>query len=182
MNKYNIVVSRLIFNQIESGNKPELVVIFGAGQNGLWLHNYLEKINVVVDYFCDNSTSKQGSLINGVRCISLNELCKYKNDVVVLVSPLKSDDTIAELKNLDFPYIVSPDILNIFRFIPVFKSKDVFTKFPYIGHFYSLYPDIDEIVNKGEEIFDDQKELFDIDLNEKEQLLYLNKMIKLHSS
>ena len=180
--KLNEILINMIFKQFENNQLPKYTAIFGAGKNGLFLNRYLKNGNVNVDFFCDNNLDKQGRVIDGLSCISFNELCKYKNDVVVFVSPENSEEIIRELKKNNFQNVINSDFLKLARFIPCTENLNVFKYFPHIGHYYSLYPDIEEIMKKSNEIFDRKKEIFDINLNEEEQYLILNQMTKLYSS
>ena len=104
--KLNEILINMIFKQFENNQLPKYAAIFGAGKNGLFLNRYLKNSNVNVDFFCDNNLDKQGRVIDGLSCISFNELCKYKNDVVVFVSPENSEEIIRELKKNNFQILL----------------------------------------------------------------------------
>jgi predicted O-methyltransferase YrrM len=178
----NQMLVDMIFKRFENGQKPKYVTIFGAGQNGLLLNKYLKNSDVTVNFFCDNNSKKHGTAINGVLCISFEELRLYKDDVVIFVSPYKSDEIVAELEKCGFPHIIASDFLKLLRFVPQTNNDNVYNLFPYIGHFYSLYPDIDEIIEKSETVFDPKREVKDIDFHEENQISILNQMIELYSS
>ena len=172
----------MIINQFGNGQRPKYVAIFGVGQSGLLLKKYLQDSGLTVNFFCDNDSKKQGIMIEGSPCISFDELCQYKSDVVVLVSPYKSDEIMKELEKYEFPNVISSDILKLLRFVPNTKNENAFKNVPYIGHFYSLYPDIDKIMKKSEKVFNPNKQILDIDFHEDHQLSILNQMINLYST
>ncbi|WP_027087254.1 class I SAM-dependent methyltransferase [Cohnella panacarvi] len=172
----------MIFSRFENSKKPDYIVIYGAGQNGLLLMQYLMSANIEVNYFCDNSPSKQGTLIRGIPCLSIEQLCSHKDNALVFVSPYHSEDMMKDLERLQFSHVISSDVLRLLRFVPQSKNENTYQRFPYIGHFYSLYPDIDEIMEKSESIFDPTKQVLDIDLNEETQLTLLREMINLYPS
>ncbi|WP_379138005.1 class I SAM-dependent methyltransferase [Paenibacillus sp. sgz500958] len=169
-------------NQFEDGQTPKPVVIFGAGRNGLWLKSFLQQTNINIAFFCDNSPEKQGTEIDGIPCVAVEELSRYKNEVIIFVSPIKSEAIMEQLRDYGFTCVISHDFLKLAKYIPYSDNENDFLNFPPIGHYYSLYPDIEEIKKKSEEIFQSNKELLDIDFNEEEQLSMLNQMIDLYPS
>lgn len=99
----------LINNTLEKSEKGEIpqgVVIFGAGKNGIFLNKYLKNSGIKVTFFCDNDLQKQGTKIEGVSCISVNELYEYGKDVMIFVSPNNSEQIIKDLKKYKFNYII----------------------------------------------------------------------------
>lgn len=181
MNLSHVLIN-LVLKQFQNNKMPKFIAIFGAGQNGLYLNKYLQNSNIKVNFFCDNDLRKQGKIIDGVQCISLNELCKYKNDVAIFVSPNNSKEIIKELEEHEFPAVIDPDFVKLFRFVPCIKDENIFRYFPYIGHYYSLYPEIESIIRKQDDIFNKNKEVLDINLNEKEQISILKQMTNLYDS
>jgi hypothetical protein len=176
------LLTDMIFKRFEHGQLPEYVAIFGAGENGLILNRFLQQGNVTVNFFCDNDSQKHGVMINGVPCLSFDELCQFKNNVIIFVSPNKSEEIMKELEKNKFPHIISSDLIKLIRFIPYTKDSNYLREFPHIGHYYSLYPDIENIIKKSEKIFDPKKEICDINFKEKEQLDLLKQMVNLYSS
>lgn len=76
-----------ILSQFDTQYKDNIVV-FGAGQNGIQLKKYLLDNQLNVKFFCDNDKTKHGKLIDGIPCISFVELCKYKENTLVIGSPI----------------------------------------------------------------------------------------------
>lgn len=86
------------------------------------------------------------------------------------------------MKDNKFCYIPFDSFWKIAKFIPITNIPNAYNYFPQIGHFYSLYPNLDEIIGKSEILFNNNKKVLDIDLNEKEQLIFLHQMIDLYNS
>lgn len=170
-----------VLQQYRIDEKGKYVVIFGAGKNGMELFDFLSSCNIKVDFFCDNNEKKQG-VIKGVPCVSFQKLCEYKKeDIIVFISPYKSDEIIKELKDHHFPFVIPSDFLKMLHFIPGdYKEEVNLQYFPPFGHFYSLYPDIQEILRDSGTIFDAEKRIYDIQFNVKDQLSFLNNMISLY--
>lgn len=69
--------------------KNKKIVIFGAGKQGKKAyHNLVKNIeNIQIIAFCDNDRKKQDQIIDGIRVISADELCKINtNDIFIIVS------------------------------------------------------------------------------------------------
>lgn len=180
--KLNHLLIDLIIGKFSNGQKPRNIVIFGAGQNGLFLKKYLEDSDNPADFFCDNNSNNHGKLIEGTPCISFEQLCQYKEDSIVFVSPHRSEEIVVKLQQHEFPSIVPSEVLKLLRFVPRQKHDASMQHFPYIGHYYSLYPDIDNIIAKSHEVFNLNKDVLDINLNEEQQLYILKQMVSLYST
>lgn len=161
---------------------PKNIAVFGAGKNGLFLKHYINKNDFNVNYFCDNDLEKQGTLIDGVQCISLDDLIQKKDEMLVFVSPDNSAGIFNELKTRKFPYVVSSEYIKYFRF---FDAAEVFLgqeNFQPLGHYYSLYPDMKDIMDRSEKIFEQNKQILDIDFRKNNQISILKEMTELYSS
>lgn len=150
------------------------IYIFGAGQYGREYLEYLrqfEKIKIAA--FIDNNTSRQTEKINGVECISVEEAVKRGAQTEpVLVSVLQSDEIVKQLKKLNFTNIVCVGewIKKQKYFTPkVFEKSDYVDAKPF-NYFESPYPDIVEIHKNEKEIFDQNKEVLEINFNVERQL------------
>ena len=71
-------------NQLEP-NKNK-VILFGAGDIGELSNYSLNKMVIVVDFFCDNDPKKHGSKYLGVEVISMDALKKLDKDANVFIS------------------------------------------------------------------------------------------------
>ena len=180
----NLVKSLLdiVAQQIDLSMRDKKIVIFGAGENGLLLGRHLKNSNIEISCYCDNNPKKQQEVIDGISCISLEELIKYKKDTVIFISINNSQEIRYQLNKNDFHNIIPWEFIKILRIIPNAANDNYLSQIPDFGHYYSLYPNIDEIMVKKDSIFNEYKEIRDIDLNEKEQVKILNQMSQLYSS
>jgi glycosyltransferase involved in cell wall biosynthesis len=86
--------------------------IFGVGFHGKILNYELAHRGIMIDCFCDNNASKHGTNIDGVHCVSLNELEQHKSDMLVIVAADVSDSIVAQLKSAGFKYITTKKSLD----------------------------------------------------------------------
>ncbi|WP_201755537.1 class I SAM-dependent methyltransferase [Paenibacillus glycinis] len=156
--------------------------IFGAGDNGRQLQRIFENHGVNLDFYVDNDRNKQGQFINGVPCISVEDLVPYKDKVTVFISPTESDGIEENLKYRGIQHTIPSEIIKIIRLFPQSRITDAFENLPPIGHFYSLYPDIDEVMRKEDRVFNQNKEIVDVDLNEEQQVIVLRQMTQFYDS
>lgn len=175
--------NRIIMNMIlsEFGIKEAKIIIFGAGENGINLSNALKNNKISVDYFCDNDTSKHNKQINNIKCISLEQLKLKEEECVVLVSPFNDSEIRDILKNNKIENVISKNVMSILKVVLFSNIKEGYYELlPDLGHYYSLYPNLDDIINNEEMLFRKDTEIKDIDLNESTQLEVLKKMINLY--
>jgi hypothetical protein len=158
------------------------LAIFGAGDNGRLLQKVIEYYGIKLDFYVDNDRTKQGQLVGGVPCISLEELVPYQDKVVVFISPTNSEGIEEDLMNRGIQQIIPSEIQRMIHLLPQSEIANAYEHFPPIGHFYSLYPDIDELMRKADRVFNQDKEIMDVDLNEEQQLVILHKMTQLYDS
>lgn len=145
-------------------------IIFGAGENGVKLLQLMEELGRKADFFCDNSEEKAGKEIKGIPCISYEEL-KQIGDAVIFVSPSHADSIYRQLEDDGISGVVPDEIIELIGFLP---RRDICLQS--IGHFYSLYPDFDDIRQNRGRIFDRAKTVLDIELNEEAQCRLLKEM------
>lgn len=178
MNKIRIIMN-MVSKEFEI-KKPKLIV-FGAGENGINISNILKKNEVKIDYFCDNDRSKHNKYINNIRCISLEELKLKKEESIVLVSPYNDKEIRDILRANNINNVVSKDLMSILKTVLFSNIKEGYYEFlPHIGHYYSLYPNLDDVINNEKSLFREDIEIKDINLNENGQLEVLRKMINLY--
>lgn len=157
-------------------------VIFGAGRRGQRLLYMLKKNGIEVKYFCDNDISKQGSVICGVPVIAIEQLTGNKDNYHILVSPCNGWEIVVNLKEKGFCFVMAPDIVELVSGWENMRYSANKMNFPLLGHFYSLYPDFEEIRSKEELLFSEERDIKDIDLNEEAQIEILHKMSVLYDS
>jgi glycosyltransferase involved in cell wall biosynthesis len=105
-----------------SQGKTSKICIFGAGYQGNLLASELFNRMVYVDYFSDNDSIKWGRTINDIYCISPEQLRLEKETTLVIVATINPDSIFAQLKLLDFPYVITlQDINNMINKITPLK-------------------------------------------------------------
>uniref|UniRef100_UPI0006D10F3A hypothetical protein n=1 Tax=Clostridium sp. NkU-1 TaxID=1095009 RepID=UPI0006D10F3A len=120
-------------------------VIFGAGIRGQRLFDMLKKNDVDVKFFCDNDIRKQGGVICGIPVVGIEQLVGNKDNYHILVSPYNGWDIATDLAEKGFTFVMTPDVVELVVYWENMRySKKKVRFFPY-GHFYSLYPDFEEI-------------------------------------
>lgn len=73
---------------------PKGIIIYGGGHDGVRTKKVVEKSGYVVDYFCDNDSSKVGKTIEGIPVISQKELLEKYCDYVVIIGTRKYCDEV----------------------------------------------------------------------------------------
>jgi hypothetical protein len=93
--------------KICSNGRPGRLCLFGAGYHGKVLKFELEHRRFNVSCFCDNDKHKQGTTIEGLPCLSPDELAGLKADTLVIIAADVSDAIEAQLKSAGFPYVAA---------------------------------------------------------------------------
>ncbi|WP_373265377.1 class I SAM-dependent methyltransferase [Hungatella hathewayi] len=160
------------------GLEPESnIVIWGAGAKGQEVLQLLREWGVKVYGFCDRNEAKQGTGINGVFCYAPQELRNIA-DLTIIYSVYKDQAFYEELCR-QYDRVVEGEVLALIGSTPLFSGYDYF--YP-LGHFYNLYPDLTEIDERSNELFNKNKTIEGIDFNEKEQRETLNRMTALYET
>lgn len=161
----------------KSEEKP-VWVIWGAGNRGLELLKYIKTMEEEI-YFADNDVKKQGKEIENIVCITRNEVRRLADHAIILVSPYKSQELYDDLCKT-FSYVIPYIILDILYYYP---RANGFNNFMPLGHFYSLYPNMetgkDTFEKRYLELCRIDREVCGIDFNTEIQFSYLNKMKEL---
>lgn len=168
--------------RLHQTKEAQSIVIFGAGEYGVDLQRKLAAAGVPADYFCDNGLEKQGKDIEGIRCLNFDELLVHKNKALVLVSPQNGDAIYAKLREHQFSCVLPEAILELLRYLPIEVQGERLRDLPPFGHYYSLYPDLNEIHREEKRIFDRTKTVREIDFNEERQLEILGQMTALYDT
>lgn len=100
-----------LLSVLDKRNTQSKIVIFGCGHDGRRTKNVLEKCGYTVDCFCDNDINKVGKFICGLPVISLSEINKHNDYLVVLASRLYKKEMYNQLIEMKFPKenIIIPD-------------------------------------------------------------------------
>lgn len=153
--------------------------IFGAGQRGERIYSMLESCGMSVRAFIDNSIEKQGQKVCNKECLSLDEFIGEGGaaDRAVIVSPRDHDSILEQLKKCNVENVYDgEEIIKNYFFIPIVKEKEDYNNVRPFNYYESPYPDIREIHEKEDEIFDDSREVLGIDFNIDRQFELLEKM------
>jgi FlaA1/EpsC-like NDP-sugar epimerase len=72
---------------LEAKLEGKKLVLFGAGGNGInTLSNLMYSYKVLVSYFCDNDSMKEGSFIDGIPIYSPEKLLlENRNETVIII-------------------------------------------------------------------------------------------------
>lgn len=158
------------------------IIIFGVGQNGKSLLERFNRSGIDILCFCDNNSEHYSKEIMGKRCIPFDELCEFHKHSIIFVSPIDSNSIRIQLNENGFENVVDENINKILNVLPSISDKSAFSNFFNIGHFYSLYPDLDVIMNRSEDLFSKDKIIYDVELNEETQIEILKQMTKLYDT
>lgn len=80
-------------------------IIFGAGVYGRRYRHELEKMGINIAYYCDNDKSKTGTYIDGLLCLSVDDVCEnYEDYNIILCSPDNRKEMFDQLITGRFPY------------------------------------------------------------------------------
>lgn len=67
-------------------SKQHPICIFGGGELGKYICTWLLENEIRVDFFCDNNKALHGKeILGGIKCISFDELLRYKDDAYLIV-------------------------------------------------------------------------------------------------
>ncbi|MDR1916614.1 MAG: FkbM family methyltransferase [Synergistaceae bacterium] len=91
--KFNLFFDQLNGEKIRmaydaSFNNPEIkfLCLYGAGAVGKNMLEYYRKAGIKVDFFCDRDPGKIGRSIEGIPCISIDEIKAIKGEALIILS------------------------------------------------------------------------------------------------
>lgn len=155
--------------------------IFGAGTNGNRVFDLLSEANIKVTAFIDNDKNKQKEG-GKAACISVEEAVQRgARDSIILISPYDDWQIREQLEKEQFKKLISMKKWLKWLDKKAYFEPDVLEKTDYIyampfNHYESPYPNIREIHQREEKLFDKEQEVLDIDFNVDGQLELLNQM------
>ncbi len=100
----SVIVSRI---SKLSNNTHKKICVFGFGSRGKRLMTSLKYLDIKIDYICDNNNQYIKDDFFGSEYLTVDELSKLKDDVLVVVSPLMYQEIISQLKELGVKNIVN---------------------------------------------------------------------------
>ena len=81
------------------------VIIYGCGINGIHLY-YRIRNNCNIIAFADRSEIKQGYVLDGLRCISIDELMSLDRNIKIIVSIEHPEEAVCDLTELGFDNVL----------------------------------------------------------------------------
>lgn len=170
----NRIMSVSIFDIL----KTKELYIFGGGTRGREIFSILSKRSIIVKAFIDNDKTKQGSMICGIDCISLEmALINGDKNPGVIISPQNKSGIAEQLEKVGIDSIYdSEEIIKSDYYFPVITCEgDYSGAFPF--NFYeSPFHDVAEIRKNEKQVLNYNKEILDIDFNVERQIELLNQM------
>ncbi len=99
-------------------SKP-IICIFGTGNIALNIGiRYLKYLDLNVDFFCDNDEKKWGQVINGIECLSPQQLKEKKNVFVFIMTSKCYEDQIQKrLKDIGISNYIGFDELQMSEYL-----------------------------------------------------------------
>lgn len=82
--------------------KCENICIFPMGVAGVGILDKLKNEGINVNFFCDNNVESVGKKYKGIKCISLEELEKKKDDTTVIIETIYYKEIYKQLSELGF--------------------------------------------------------------------------------
>lgn len=154
---------------------PKKILIAGAGIRGKRLGEYLKKIQIGEFAYIDNNESIWGTEINGIKCYPMEAFTEESSNVVVLISPENAENLYDQCKKLYQNVIYNKKFIDTLANNAYIVGYDEFFQ---IGHYYSAYPIVDEVISKPDNAkIDMRHEIQGIDFNENVQYEMLKKMM-----
>lgn len=88
------------------------ICIFGCGVNGRQLHFALAGRGIDVAYFASNFSEQWKTTVDGIPCISPDELLVIKEDTLILVALQSESIILKQLEDMGCPYVSTKRILD----------------------------------------------------------------------
>lgn len=154
------------------------VYIFGAGNRGKIVFDILKERDIFVTAFIDNNPKMQGKSFCGEKCISIDGyISEGGEENTIIVSPINNEDILLQLQALNIKNVYSfEDIEKANFFSPIIKEKNDYRFVHPFNHYESPYPDLREIHEKEGVIFNENREVLDVDFGIDKQIELAKKM------
>ncbi len=81
------------------------VCIWGIGNLGRPTAAALQEHNLKVDFYCDNDRQKWGKEYDGIRCLSIEELEKIKEETLIIICARAYKEIFKQLSELGYPHL-----------------------------------------------------------------------------
>lgn len=151
--------------------KERHVCIYGCGANGRETISFLEKIGIKIEAVCDRNSSLK---FKTYEAISLTELLKFDKNIICIITPACNVKKEQDILKEHFTTVVGSEWLWCLKkmnsCIPEKNEEWTWECFAPLNHYESPYVMKDSIEDHDEvDLFN----LKDIDLNEKEQVSFM---------
>lgn len=148
------------------------VLLMGAGDRGRRVLRYFKNCGISILGFLDNNSERWNTRIDDVMIYPVDEFKYMKDEVVVVITP-KDSESIAHQMQEIYPFLVREDVVNKMLCLP--ESAGYQRLYP-LGHYFNLYPMIEDIERKKDWLYDENKEICDVKLNIEGQLEMLKEV------
>lgn len=151
------------------------VLIAGAGIRGKRLGTFFKKIEDIEVAYIDNNEMLWGTEINEITCYPMDAFVEEDKDVIVLISPENAEGLYKQCSSLYSNIIYNKRIIDVLANNAFVVGYEDFLQ---IGHFYSTYPIVDEVLSKPDYAnIDMEHAIPGIDFNQEKQYETLQKMM-----
>ncbi|MBQ3544734.1 MAG: class I SAM-dependent methyltransferase [Lachnospiraceae bacterium] len=147
-------------------------LLMGAGDRGRRVLRYLKNSGIEVIGFLDNNKEKHNTKIEEVTVYPIETFKDRKDEVTVIITPKGAEELVTQLQEI-YPVIIGEKTVDKLFCLP--ESAGYKKLYP-LGHYYNLYPMIEDVESKKDLLYDEQKEILGVNLNIEGQLKMLEKM------
>ena len=95
-------ITRQNISEIKSELNGKVLVLYGAATAGRQVLELLSDLKISADFFVDDDAGKHGKIIEGLKCLSFDELknLSQNNNVAVILSSIFSGSILEKLKTI----------------------------------------------------------------------------------
>ncbi len=89
----------------EKQDKFQYICIWGVGNLGRPTAEAFKEHHLRVDFYCDNDSQKWGKEFDGIKCLSVDELSKIKDQTLVIICARAYKEIFRQLNELGYPHL-----------------------------------------------------------------------------
>lgn len=105
------MIHKIVLNNLKTYNE---IIIYGAGNNGIFAADYLKSCGISVNAFVDADIRKQGTVIRNIKCLGVEDVFP-QDGTCLIISPLSENKALVKkMKQLGFQNIYSWDEIKYF--------------------------------------------------------------------
>lgn len=86
-------------------SRHKFICVFGVGNIGRDTVRTLRNYNLRINYYCDNDPQKWGKIYDDIKCLSVEELKKIKEDTLIIICGRAYRDIYEQLRDLECPWL-----------------------------------------------------------------------------